>query len=314
MRRHLTSAGDGLSRKITAVFLPVFLASAVWALPLSQASNPAPAGPLMYAEALRQLPPQGVVLIDTRSAFKFFLGHIPGAVNLSDWREFTRVRDGVSGLLIRDRKWIAEKLGPLGIDYGKMLVVYGDPEDLWRVDGRFFWMFRYFGFKKVFLLEGGYAAWVAAAGAVERGGGRAVAPSSLTPQDIRFDPAVAAGRDWILPRLGSPALALVDNRERGEFEGATPYGSRRGGHIPGAVHIDWRTFFTGQGRLKNRSALLDLLKGYAIRRDQDVVVYCTGGVRSGMAFFVFRYLGFNVRNYDGSWWDWSAHLSLPVER
>ncbi|MFQ5671648.1 MAG: sulfurtransferase [Nitrospinales bacterium] len=314
MRGHFTSAGNGLSRKITAVFLPVFLAAAVWAQPVSWASNPAPASPLMRADSLRNLPPEDVVLIDTRSSFKFFLGHIPGAVNLSDWREFTRARDGVPGLLIRDRKWIAGKLRPLGIDHGKMLIVYGDPEELWRTDGRFFWMFRYFGFEKVFLLEGGYDAWLKAGGAVERGGARVDVPSSLMPEDIRFDSSVAADRDWILQRLGSPALALVDNRDHKEFEGATPYGSPRGGHIPGAIHIDWRAFFTSRGLLKNRSALLDLLKGYGIRRDRDVVVYCTGGVRSGMAFFVFRYLGFNVRNYDGSWWDWSAHRSLPVER
>jgi len=313
MNRHFTSAGNGLSRKITAVFLPVFLVAAVWVQPVLWAASPALEAPLMRAEALRNLPPEDVILIDTRSSFRFFLGHIPGAVNLSDWQVFTRARDGVPGLLIRDRRWIADTLRSLGIGYGKRLVVYGDPRELWRADGRFFWMFHYYGFKKVFLLEGGYDAWLKAGGTAERGTGRAVVPTSLVPADIHFDPAVAADRDWILRRLGSPALALVDNRDHKEFAGATPYGSRRGGHIPGAIHIDWRTFFTDQGLLKSRAALLDLLEGYGIRRDQDIVVYCTGGVRSGMAFLVFRYLRFNVRNYDGSWWDWSAHRSLPVE-
>ena len=37
------------------------------------------------------------------------------------------------------------------------------------------------------------------------------------------------------------------------------------------------------------------------------------GVRSAMAYFVFRYLGFKVRNYDGSWWDWSHDPNLPIE-
>ena len=43
-----------------------------------------------------------------------------------------------------------------------------------------------------------------------------------------------------------------------------------------------------------------------INPNKEVIVYCTGGVRSAMAYFVFRFLGYEVRNYDGSWWDWSV--------
>ena len=107
-------------------------------------------------------------------------------------------------------------------------------------------------------------------------------------------------------------ITIVDNRTRKEFDGATPYGSPRSGHIPDSIHIHWPEFFKADGTLKTLSALNSLLSKNSIRPDQGVVVYCTGGVRSGMAYFVFRYLGFEVRNYDGSWWDWSQS-SLPVE-
>ena len=46
--------------------------------------------------------------------------------------------------------------------------------------------------------------------------------------------------------------------------------------------------------------------------NKEVIVYCTGGVRSAMAYFVFRFLGYEVRNYDGSWWDWSQS-TFPIE-
>ena len=85
----------------------------------------------------------------------------------------------------------------------------------------------------------------------------------------------------------------------------------RGGHIPRALHIDWRNFYTSDGRLKKREDLNYFLTSLGVEHNQEVVVYCTGGVRSGMAYFALKTLGFEPRNYDGSWWDWSHNSSLP---
>ncbi|MCH8156714.1 MAG: sulfurtransferase [Nitrospinae bacterium] len=268
---------------------------------------------LITPETLRSMPRKETILVDTRSFFKYLVGHIPGAVHLGGWEGFTRKVDGVRGLLIEDRRFIAERLKAFGIGHGKTIVVYGEPKDPWRTDGRFFWMFERYGFNRVAILEGGLARWKETGGTVERGRGETPTPSSLTANDIHFNDAVATDQAWIAERLGSSGLAIVDNRTRKEFDGATPYGSARGGHIPNAVHIHWPDFFTPRGLMKSKDALTRMMKRYGIRPDQEVVVYCTGGVRSGMAYFVFRFLGYKVRNYDGSWWDWSLNLNLPVE-
>jgi len=65
--------------------------------------------------------------------------------------------------------------------------------------------------------------------------------------------------------------------------------------------------------MKQSTELQSLLTQNKIAPGMDVVVYCTGGVRSAMAYFVFRTLGYSVRNYDGSWWDWSHNPTLPAE-
>ena len=65
--------------------------------------------------------------------------------------------------------------------------------------------------------------------------------------------------------------------------------------------------------LKTANELSRLLEKEGVLYGKEIVVYCTGGVRSAMAYFVFRYLGFRVRNYDGSWWDWSQDFKLPIE-
>lgn len=268
---------------------------------------------LITPEQVHSLPENERILIDTRPSRKYLLGHIPGAINLSDWRKFTIKSDGVMGKINQDKKFVVRKLRSLGIDFHKTIVIYGDLTDKWRTDGRFLWMFEFYGFKRVALLKGGLQGWEKAGFQKKWGFGQTPKPSALEISDINFNRDVLANQGWIASRLNSQNIALIDNREKREFDGATPYGSSRGGHIPGALHIDWREFFKADGTLKPRETLKHLLKSKGIQPDQEIVVYCTGGVRSAMAYFVFRHLGYKVRNYDGSWWDWSHNPNLPIE-
>jgi thiosulfate/3-mercaptopyruvate sulfurtransferase len=268
--------------------------------------------PLVNVRELAALDAKQTVIIDTRPHWAYLIGHIPTAVHLGDWQDYTRVPRSKTGILTEDKGFLAEKLRAGGIDYAKTVVLYGDAGDKWRADGRFFWMFERLGFSRVGVLDGGYDTWKNAGQPLERGAGTAT-PSTLTPESLHFRDDVRADQQWILQRIGTPSVKIIDNRERKEFDGATPYGSKRGGHIPGAIHIDWRDFYAPDGRLKPKEDLLALLKKFNISAADEVVVYCTGGVRSAMAYFVFRHLRFNVRNYDGSWWEWSANPSLPAE-
>jgi len=313
MKHDITSPNRILSRKIKAALLRVsILALGIIGLPQSALST-TDFEPLITPEQVQSLPKNERVIIDSRPSWKYLLGHIPGAINLSDWKEFTVKSDGVPGQINPDKKFIVQKLRTLGIASQKTIVIYGDLLDKWRIDGRFFWMFEFYGFKRVALLKGGYPIWEKAGFPKERGFGATPRISALETSDINFNPDVLADQNWIASRLGSQRIALIDNREEHEFDGSTPYGSSRGGHIPGALHIDWREFFNPDGRLKPRKTLSTLLKSKGIQPTQEIVVYCTGGVRSAMAYFVFRHLGFKVRNYDGSWWDWSHNPKLPIE-
>jgi thiosulfate/3-mercaptopyruvate sulfurtransferase len=267
---------------------------------------------LMTPAMVSTIPEHQRVIVDTRPSWKFLLSHIPGAINLGDWQEFTHTINGVKGLLKDDKGFIAEKLGPLGISLEKTIIIYGEPNDPWRTDGRFFWMFERFGFQKVALLDGGLASWKRAGKKIQRGRQHSTSQSNLTPNIINLNNQVIADKILINNAFLDKNFTIIDNRKRKEFDGATPYGSPRGGHIPNAIHIHWPEFFQTNGNLKTLPALNSILDQNGIRSNQEVIVYCTGGVRSAMAYFVFRYLGYKVRNYDGSWWDWSQS-SFPIE-
>ena len=113
-------------------------------------------------------------------------------------------------------------------------------------------------------------------------------------------------RDQFKAQLGSDNLVVIDTREPREFAGETPYGEERGGHIPGGINLYFKDFLTDEGKLLPQREILAKLQSHGITTDTQVVVYCTGGIRSGWLASVLVTLGFQVKNYAGSMWEWSA--------
>ena len=311
MKPDSTSGARILSRKIRVSIL-LILSLFLTGIHAPQSFAEKGVGLLITPSMLSAIPQDKRIVVDTRPAWKFLFGHIPGAINLDDWWEFTYKSEGVKGLLKDDKTFIAEKFAPLGFSPGKSIIIYGEPDDPWRTDGRFFWMFEYYGFQKVSLLDGGFASWKKADKKIERGRQNPTPQEKSALNSINLNLDVIADKSMINKYFLSNNFMIIDNRTQKEFDGATPYGSPKGGHIPNAIHIHWSEFFQADGTLKKLPALNSLLSQNAIRLNKEIIVYCTGGVRSAMAYFVFRYLGFKVRNYDGSWWDWSRS-SLLVE-
>ena len=113
-------------------------------------------------------------------------------------------------------------------------------------------------------------------------------------------------RDELVARLGEPGLVLLDVRTPGEYDGSAGYPcDARQGHIPGARHLDLHDILAvGDSDIR---ALLGLPAG------AEVIAYCHSGGRSAIAAEVLAAAGYTSRNYVGSWHEWSADASLPIE-
>jgi thiosulfate/3-mercaptopyruvate sulfurtransferase len=106
-------------------------------------------------------------------------------------------------------------------------------------------------------------------------------------------------------RLGE--VAVLDVRTPHEYDGSLgkPCDPRQG-HIPGARNLDIY-------RLMEMTPD-DVHVQLGLEQGAEVVAYCHGGSRSAMAVQVLRSLGYDARNYVGSWHEWSRHDDLPLER
>jgi thiosulfate/3-mercaptopyruvate sulfurtransferase len=110
--------------------------------------------------------------------------------------------------------------------------------------------------------------------------------------------------DELAARLGE--VPVLDVRTPREYDGSggKPCDPRQG-HIPGARNLD--VYRLLELRTDELQAELGLEPG------AEIVAYCHGGTRSAMATQALRALGYDARNYAGSWHEWSRHDDLPLE-
>jgi thiosulfate/3-mercaptopyruvate sulfurtransferase len=256
-----------------------------------------------------QLQNPSVVVLHVGTLTNFNAGHIPGArfVNLAPLQP---ARDGIP-LMLADASVLREAFEAAGVSNAAHVVVYGDGP---LQAARGFFMLDYLGHPRVSLLDGGKVVWSAE--------GRALSTEAITPSRGAFTPQVRTERlvtaEWVRDRLQEPRTVLIDARPAADYAGEVPPTAQvpRPGHIPGAHNVFWAQTLvsTDVPRLKDIEALRALYGATGAGPRDAVVTYCLSGMMSSVAYFVARYLGYDAKLYDGSFFDWSPRQELPVAK
>ncbi|MEZ4460611.1 MAG: rhodanese-like domain-containing protein [bacterium] len=242
-------------------------------------------------------------VLDVRGATAFTFGHIKGSTRVT-WQQFSKSEKAFRGELLPDAA-LQKAIRAVGVSNDKPVIVVGDP-DAWGEDGRIVWMLRAAGHPNAFGVDGGYPALNKAGAPTQMGRGASLAKGNFS---VRWDTALLATTQEVKDAIGKP-VTILDVREAREFQGKTPYGESRGGHVPGAKHLWFRDLLTEDGRLLPQHQLQERLTQRGVSKDRPIIAYCTGGIRSGWMVMVLRSLGYDASNYAGSMWEWS---SLPAQ-
>lgn len=258
--------------------------------------------------AAMQLTQRRLRIVDLSRPEAFAQGHVPGAAHLDYARVIRKVPP--SGGLVPEPEALYTLLRDLGIDAHTHVVAY-DGEGGAKAS-RLLWTLNAFGHRQGSLLDGGIAHWNAEGLPLE------LEPAALTSAPDYRPAYTGAGVDdyaSIAARLGSDELCLVDARSPGEFRGEDVR-ARRGGHIPGAVNVEWTELLilSPYRRLRPWSELAERFAAAGVRQHQHVVCYCQTHHRSALTWLVLVAMGYpRVSGYPGSWSDWGNREDAPIE-
>jgi thiosulfate/3-mercaptopyruvate sulfurtransferase len=257
------------------------------------------AGMLEGAGAKRPL------ILDLRPPEAYTEGHIPGAIHLDLWGVSLIDTDAAP---LKAFMWMIEHVLQIhGVDARTPVVVYDEQSGIRAA--RAFWFLEYFGHPSVRLLDGGFGAWASSGLEVNRA---ASAPPKSDWTGSRQEHTIATWRE-VRCALGRSDVVILDTRSDGEYTG-TVARAKRGGAIPGAVHIEWTRNLTTDGKFKPAGELTKMYVDAGVTPDREVLTYCQGGYRAAHSYLALRLLGYpRVRTYVGSWKEWGDREELPVE-
>ena len=258
-----------------------------------------------------------VTLVDVRNAEDFAKGHIPGAVNIPEM--FTTLSMTTEDGLQEMQDIFIPLFRKAGIRHDQSVIVYEDSLNT-RYGGscRGYFQLSLFGHPDVAILDGGLSQWI------QDGMPVTSEPTTVTPSyfQANINKDFLVSLDDMIAAVDNPRVKLLDNRDEDEWRGlsSSPYGvdfAPRKGRIPGARWVEWYKFMDTSQEIphfKSPEEIRAICAQVGLDVDDDIIIYCFKGARASNTYIAMLMAGFTkLRNYYGSWNEWSRHPELPID-
>ncbi len=224
---------------------------------------------------------------------QYLAGHIPGAA-FFDHQKFSDADSPYEYMLIKNDD-LADQIGNIGISNDSEVIVY--TTGILACATRAWWMLRYAGLENVRVLNGGFAAWKKAGGAVEQ------EEHSYPAAQFKghFNGEMFASKEEVQAATGVGGV-YTENALTQDWHDQE--------HIPGSsclpltdLMIEWDTYLP-------EDQLAARLKGAG--QHKRVITYCGGGIAATVNAMAYLMAGNkNVAVYDGSLFEWMGE-GLPL--
>lgn len=241
--------------------------------------------------------------------------HIDGALCLP-WHSYLKgvLENGERSFEVISEKEFRSIVDQLGLRQEDHIVVYDEYHGLFAT--RFWWVFNYYGFSNVSVLNGGWQEWL------ERGYPISSKIESVAPGsdiEVCVDPDRIVYLEELLVRVGTGDVQVWDARRKAEYDGEEETSNRRDGHIPGAINLDWTDLLKEAGyeggprRFKSVENIEALCAAKGLQKEMTIVSHCQASIRGAFASFILEYIGYGKnRLYDGAMAEWANLDHTPL--
>ncbi|MBC8951841.1 3-mercaptopyruvate sulfurtransferase [Xenorhabdus sp. PB62.4] len=235
--------------------------------------------------------------------------HIPGA-QFFDLDKVANLQTNLPHML-PEPETFCQAVNKMGISENHLVIIY-DQGNMFSAP-RAWWTFKIFGARHVRILEGGLQGWQQAGYPTES---REVVRSPDV-FNVQFSPEKVCSQAQILNILHkNESIQFIDARAEDRFQAKVPEPrpGLRMGHIPGAKNVPW-TALVDNGSYKSVEEITAIFHKQGVDVNQPIITSCGSGMTAAVLVLGLDMIGHKeVGLYDGSWAEWGADDSLPLEK
>ena len=177
---------------------------------------------------------------------------------------------------------------------------------------RVWWLFKYFGHEKTFILNGGLKKWLKEDKPITK----KIFNHKIGNFKVKTNRFLKINYKIILKNLNKKNFIILDARNNNRFKGKInePRPNLKSGHIPKSKNLFWGDLITNRGTIKTKNNLKKILKKYNLK-NKNIVTSCGSGITACILSLGLIYSNnYSSKVYDGSWSEWGSIKGLPIER
>ena len=228
--------------------------------------------------------------------------HIPNAI----FFDINKIADPNNSLphMIPSKDLFSKMMQNIGLNKDDEIIIYDNSPFL--SSARAWFLFRYFGHDKIFIMQGGVKNWENNGGNITNGNvvlekGNYIASAERKELVVNLDEMILASQN--------KKNVILDARSKKRFlgEALEPRPNLPSGHIPNSKSLPSSDLINKEGYLKSKDEINQIFSNINVNTNDKIIATCGSGVSACVISIALFCLGkTDTPIYDGSWTEWAS--------